>query len=67
MRRDKPARKTFIVEYSDSIIYAEKIQGLYKCPYCNALFYTPKDLFHHIVAHAKGTLNAQREPASRWR
>ncbi len=65
MQTVKPRR--IVVEYHGSIIYVETFKGLYKCPYCNALFYTEGDLFHHLVAHAKGTLSAQREPASRWR
>ncbi len=64
--RDQQGEESVIIEYDGSIIRATKQGGLYKCPYCNALFYTPKDLLHHIVAHAKGLLNAQREPANRW-
>lgn len=44
------------VEYEGSLIYARvNKDGLYVCPICeDALLYTPRDLMHHIVAHAKG-------------
>ncbi|MEM4800605.1 MAG: C2H2-type zinc finger protein [Acidilobaceae archaeon] len=32
--------------------------GLYVCPVCNkALFASPSDLMHHIIAHARGLTN----------
>ncbi len=67
MSQDSGGREYEIIEYEGSILRVEKINGLYKCPYCGSLFYTPRDLFQHLLAHAKGTLNAQREPSSRWR
>lgn len=55
-----------VVEYRGSIIRVQKVNGLYKCPYCDSLFFSERDLFRHILAHATRTLTARREPSSRW-
>lgn len=53
------------VEYQGSIIMAERLGRLYRCPYCDSLFASERDLFRHILAHATRTLNARKMPAPR--
>lgn len=55
-----------IVEYNGSIIRVEKVNGLYKCPYCDSLFYSERDLFRHILAHVTRIIEARRASAHRW-
>lgn len=59
-------REEVAVSYKGSIIRVVKVNGLYKCPFCDSLFYTPGDLFSHILAHAANWLSARREVSSRW-
>ncbi len=62
----KSKRMKVIIEYKGSIVEAERDErGLYSCPICNKyLFYSPSDLMHHIVSHAKGIIKHVR-PAPR--
>ena len=63
-----------IVEYAGMRVKTKCMpgQGIYLCPICftsghMTMFYSEKDLIHHLIAHAEGLVHVTRSRGGRTR
>jgi hypothetical protein len=64
---DKPnsGKDLEVVEYAGSRLLVERLPTGFRCPFCDAILFTEKDLIAHIIAHAEDLVDKRKASPKR--